>query len=210
MAGRKRMDPKMVLYNLDVSYRRAVLGAPGIPKKHLPKMLERIKHNNVDLLAEVINSIRNYLGDEFKQLEVELNLQNDEWVSLLFKMASKLDEQDFASDRAIATAFKAANLDVHNPLNWRVLMERFCWAHFGEKGKPGAGVFWTDEKYCELLRQIDQVKTEKGLTTDRAACDEILKRFSKDYRTVSSVRIRRALREARDANSQVATCHTSI
>lgn len=197
MPDRKKRNPSTVLYDLDVSWTRRELGVPNDPKMNIPKIFARIKENPE---ADFLRQWQTEYPEDFETgRNEEFSLQNPEWVGVLFHLAIQLNERNKATDRAVVTAFKAAGLDIRVPVNWRRLMEIFCWAHFGEKGKPGREIFWTSDRYCELLRDVYKQKEEHALTTDKDACKAILndKNLSKKYR-VSVQRLQKALREARD------------
>jgi len=203
MKGRKqRVNPKTVMYDLNVSSNRRSLGPPMNPKTHVPRMLSELsKREDLDTLAAFLSGLAEGIPLEdfdFKTRKHELVLTNPEFVGELFDLCSQLDPDNRATDRAIIRAFEAANLNVKNPLDWRILLERFCWAHFGDKGKPGKAIYWTDEKYCELLRDVHQAKRRFSLTEDASALRKIMEIKGKKYRQVSFGRMKKALGEARN------------
>ena len=179
------------------SFHARLLGEPDDPKKHVPKLLAQLKQHTGDMEQKLLEALKGDLPDVFPADQRTLDWEDSESILVLWALAARLNKKDKAKDRAIAIAFERANLDVRNPVSWRVLLEAFCWAHFGQKGRPGKPIFWTSERYCQLLRDVAHVKAESGLTEDKAACEEVLKLFRSRYR-VSVIRLQKALREARD------------
>jgi hypothetical protein len=192
-------DISKILEKLDNSFHRARLGPPGDPSKHLPELLAKVSERGPNILDLLMEDLKKQLPEENFPTRDSV-LSDPEWFWLIVEMAIHLD-REHATDRAIEAAFRAANLDPKNPLNWRVLMEMFCWAHFGKKGDAGAPRVWTDERYCELLHDVEEVKTKASVKLkDVGACKELRSRYKEKYGNLTVERLRRALREARDPN----------
>src|SRR5687768_1914515 len=123
MKGRKKLNVETLLYDLDAAYRRDVLGAPGDPKKQVPKLLAGLRDRKHDVTADIIDLIKDKLPTEYEEEKHKFNFEHPEFISFLFRLAAQLDKRDRAGDRAISDAFEMAGLDVRNPLHWRLLME---------------------------------------------------------------------------------------
>ena len=100
---------------------------------------------------------------------------------------------------SMVTAFEKAGLDFGNPLDWRRLMEMFCWAHYGELGSPGKRIDWTAQKYYDLLRDVHDTKKELKCIEDAAALKYLIEHNFKKY-PYSYDRLKKALGEARNPN----------
>jgi hypothetical protein len=102
---------------------------------------------------------------------------------------------DSQIDRPVRAAFQKAGLDQKNPLHWRVLMWMFAQSYFGPKP---LSKHWTANKYCELIYDVEQLKTKRKLK-DRSACENIAKRgyYKNGTKPLGKERLRKALREAR-------------
>lgn len=194
----KKRDPETAIFDLDLSLQHAILGAPGDPKQHVRQLLDRMKVSKFEAIKNCTDLLRQRYPKQFSKNAQAFELGNPRFLLLLWEMASTFAPNDRAIDRAVTTAFSASKLDIKNPLDWRLLLEVFCWAHFGEHKKAGAPVRWTDERYCALLRHVAEAKATKRVTTDKAACAAIKKMFASAYSAISAERLRKALREARD------------
>lgn len=199
MAGRKRFNATTALYEVDARYRREMLGPPGDPKTHVAKLLAKLRDKKLDFVSEIVEQIKSQFPSDYRMEGDKLRLENPEFTALLFEAATQLDAVNRASDRAIQVAFNKAGLNVASPLDWRLLLEMFCWAHFGERGKPGKTVVWTDEKYCRLLRDVHQAKTKLKTNKDAAALRKIRETKFHEY-PFNYDRLKKALAEARDLN----------
>jgi hypothetical protein len=212
MKGRKaRANTDTFMYDLDAGFQRRLLGSPADPKGHVPKMLANLKAKNIDTLSAFSDLVREKWPkeniDEFDTHKNELTLKNPELVLSLFEIFSHFDTENKATDRAIMKAFSAAGLNHKNPIDWRLLLEAFSWAHFGEQGKPGRNIDWTDEKYCELLRDVHRIKKEHAIIKDAPALRKLLQlkgaKYCTESRTkrnhiISADRLKKALAEARN------------
>jgi hypothetical protein len=105
---------------------------------------------------------------------------------------------------AITAAFRAFKLDSKNPFNWRLLVGLLAYAHFGDPRRRGREKEWTSERYCQLLEDIDRLKSRNGRLSDSKAC-ELLKKgeFRTRYQKQTSGRLRGALKEARDPTKNI-------
>lgn len=195
--GRKTIDVDTFFYDLDAKYRRAALGEPGDPKAQVPKLLAKLRDKKLDLVSEAVEEIKRAFPVDYEKEKHALNLKNPEFIALLFEAATQIDDQNRATDRAIIAAFEKAGLNISSPMDWRLLMEMFCWAHFGEKGKAGAPIGWTNEQYRNLLRDVHEMKI-RGSRTDAEALRQIKATKGKKYNNVSPVRLKKALAEARN------------
>ena len=198
MAGRKKANVDTVLYDMDLSFNHLLFSKSDDPKKHVPIVLDRIAKREGDEIVELLDAIKSQFPADYEIEKENLNFQNDHFLSVLFRAAAQFNPKDKARERAVTVAFKRAKLDVNNPLHWRALLEVFCWAHFGDKAKPGKVIEWTDEKYCQLLGDVHRIKMELRTIEDKAACAEVRERYGKDYNWVIVGRLQRALREARN------------
>ena len=85
-------------------------------------------------------------------------------------------------DDPILQAFEEAKLNPVDPLHWRVLMTVLCWTLFPPKELAGPPTFWTDDRYCQLLREIHKLKGgRRRKRSDKEACKLLSeKRISDD------------------------------
>jgi hypothetical protein len=194
MLGRKKIDSATIIYELRAADHRRNLGPPGNPKKQVPVLLARIKNSKSDVMPMLLHRLKEQFPLDFEQEQPMYELDNPEFAGALFFIAAQLD-RNMPVDRSMAIAFEAAGLDVRNALHWRLLMETFCWAHFGDKSKPGKPLYWTSERYCALLRDIHELKA--GGCKDAGAIRQLLKNRGKKYNHVSAGRLKKALAEAR-------------
>ena len=101
-------------------------------------------------------------------------------------------------------AFEQSGLDPTNPNAWRLLIYIFAEAHFGTRSYAGAPSKWTDQRWCQLLSDIQQIKSKLHLSDDEGACRRLIRKWPKRYpgTTKSSTpdhkTLRRNLSYARD------------
>jgi len=100
---------------------------------------------------------------------------------------------------AISAAFDAFALDRKNPYNWRFLIGLLAYAHFGDPRRRGREKEWTSERYCQLLEDIDRLKSRNARLSDSKAC-ELLKKgeYKARYQKQTPGRLLGALKEARN------------
>jgi hypothetical protein len=200
---KRERDPATILSRLEVELQRRRLGPPGNPSRHVPELLHRIREGGRDILDTLLNDLRKHLSQEEQQQipSRDSALKDPQWFAFLAEAAMHLDHAH-PTDQAIEAVFDAADLSYRNPLDWRLLMQCFCWAHFGPRGEAGAPRVWTDERYSELLHDVERLKVKaraaQGRLSDVGACKELCTRHKEKYGRMSLERLRRTLREARD------------
>jgi hypothetical protein len=113
-------------------------------------------------------------------------------------------------DDPIFQAFEEAKLNPVDPLHWRVLMTVLCWTLFPPKESAGHPTFWTDKRYCQLLKEIHKLKHgRQRKRSDKEACLLLSKKrisgdpesrhiFENDDGPLTDEALRRALQQARD------------
>lgn len=102
---------------------------------------------------------------------------------------------------AITAAFEHFKLDRENPSNWRLLIGILAYSFFGDPRKPGRKKYWTAERYCQLLEDVDRLKSKHPRLSDSRACALLKRADLKDrYEDQSGDRLADLLREARDAS----------
>jgi hypothetical protein len=107
---------------------------------------------------------------------------------------------------AVELAFTKANLDPKNPLSWRLLLELFCWAHFGDKKTRGAPGKWTAERYCRLLRDFDRKKSSNVTLSDYRVCEFLSRQPQyrmKNGKPLTAGRLMKVFKEAKDPKFNV-------
>ena len=94
---------------------------------------------------------------------------------------------------AITAAFDAFRLDRKNPFNWRLLIGLLAYAHFGDPRRRGREKEWTSYRYCQLLEDIDRLKSRNARLSDSKVC-ELLKKgeFRTRYQNQTPSRLRGA------------------
>jgi hypothetical protein len=101
----------------------------------------------------------------------------------------------------VETAFKKAKLDPINPLSWRLLLDLFCWAHFGETKRRGAPGKWNADRYCQLLQDFDLKKSGNPSMSDRRVCEFLGQQPQyqmKNGKPLSPDRLMKVLKKARN------------
>jgi hypothetical protein len=194
--ARKKIDPNRIVFELDASLVRMLLGKRGNSDRHLRKMLRELARREKapkdlsvrigaeKLLAEV---------GQHSPAEVVSGLSKLVTDGLMFSSVNlAIGRQDKALDVAIMKAFALAKLDSSDLRDWYILMSRFCWAHFGEKGSPGAETKWTEERYRVLLQEVYRAKLALGTSQDAPALRDLEKK-----KHISYSRLKTSLREAR-------------
>lgn len=197
--GPKRLTEKELFYKYEAHRRRQFLGSPGNPKTHVPKLLEILRNQRHDDIGDIVKAKKLQLPDDDAKAGYKLSLKSPEFVGLLFLSATRTEAETRSGDRALVTAFEKAGLDIGNPLDWRRLMEMFCWAHYGELGSPGKRIDWTAQKYYDLLRDVHDTKKELKCIEDAAALKYLIEHNFKKY-PYSYDRLKKALGEARNPN----------
>jgi hypothetical protein len=99
-----------------------------------------------------------------------------------------------AAERPILDAFKAFGLDHRSLSDWRALVSHLARVLFPTPRPPGAPRKWTDERLCRLLAKVAAAKRKDPNAFDTVIC----KRLEKRDRSVSAVRLRRVLQDARN------------
>jgi hypothetical protein len=154
--GRKQIDPDNILYKIDADHQRRILGPPGDPKSHVPKLLAKLRDLNIDSFGEIVQRVKAQFPNDYAKEGHKIDLKNPELIAALFEPATQIDGKNRAVDRSIVAAFEKSGLNIGNPTDWQLLMGMFCWAHFGEKGRPGKAIYWTEKRYCALLRDVHE------------------------------------------------------
>lgn len=106
------------------------------------------------------------------------------------------------SDAPLVRAFAAAKLNSNDPTHWRVLLEFFAWARYGDRRKRGRPKKWDFVSLSQLREDYRDVKSRRpGLLDDEVF--RILGRRSA-YQTkraaLSTNRLGRLLKFANDPN----------
>jgi hypothetical protein len=163
--------------------------------------------------------------DAKDKTRAKLNADAREWVSLI-NQATPQDEPDWDDpimhelvarvaltlgsgspfNAAIEVAFKKANLDPKNPLSWRMLLEMFCWAHFGDMKSRGAPEKWNADRYCQLLGDFDRKRSSNTALSDDRVCDFLGQEPQyrmKNGKPLTADRLMRVLKEAQDPECNV-------
>jgi hypothetical protein len=71
------------------------------------------------------------------------------------------------TDAPLALAFAAANLHSNDPTHWRVLLEFFAWAHYGDRRGRGRPKEWDSARLSQLREDYRDLKSRKpGLSDD--------------------------------------------
>jgi hypothetical protein len=164
-------------------------------------------------LDKFIAAYRTFLLEVARQAEPDkdwhesnFTLENEDVFALHAFAALDLDSNQIA-DFPILRAFRKANLDPTNPISWRVLMMILCWSHFPPKRTVGNRAFWTAEKYCKLLREVQKAKPiYQQERWENAACTNLSKKkiFKRNNQPVSAKALSRALSNARDCKQNYA------
>jgi hypothetical protein len=209
---KRARDPATIPLRLEVEFQRLRLGPPGDPSRHVSELLHRIRESGRDILDMLLNDLRKHLSPEEQQQipSRDSALKDPQWFVVFAEAAVHLDHAH-PPDQAIEAAFDAAGLSYRNPLDWRLLMQCFCWAHFGPRGEAGAHRVWTNERYAELLHDVERLKVEARAAHRRLfdidACKELRTRHKKKYGKMTLARLRRTLSEARhpDYNGRLRT-----
>jgi hypothetical protein len=84
-------------------------------------------------------------------------------------------------DQAVRTAFDKAGLDPKHPVHWKLLVNMFAWAHFGERPARGRPKEWTGEKLAELMHDFSRIRYEKPTIAEIAVCRLLKKRHPAKY-----------------------------
>jgi hypothetical protein len=70
------------------------------------------------------------------------------------------------SDAPLALAFAAAKLHSNDPTHWRVLLEFFAWAHYGDRKGRGAPKKWDSVRLSQLRKDFSDVKSRNQYFSD--------------------------------------------
>jgi len=124
--GRKQIDPDNILYKIDADHQRRILGPPGDPKSHVPKLLAKLRDLNIDSFGEIVQRVKAQFPNDYAKEGHKIDLKNPELIAALFEPATQIDGKNRAVDRSIVAAFEKSGLNIGNPTDWQLLMGMFC------------------------------------------------------------------------------------
>jgi hypothetical protein len=88
-----------------------------------------------------------------------------------FAQQAALALNDTLISEPIKKSFEKFGLDSKNPFAWRFLLYIFAETFFGDHGSNrGAPKRWSDQRFCELLTDFDQIKARNPKLSDSAIC----------------------------------------
>jgi hypothetical protein len=64
-------------------------------------------------------------------------------------------------DESTRAAFRKFKLDPRNPYHWRMLVDFFADAHYGERAGRGRPKKWNSESLCALLRHVSDARKKR-------------------------------------------------
>jgi hypothetical protein len=99
----------------------------------------------------------------------------------------------------IEKSFQELGLDPINPFAWRLLAYIFAETFLGPRAKRGAPKKWSDQRWCDLLSDFNQIRGRNAHLSELAICRLLKKdrQFKGRYENVSAETIRRNLQYAR-------------
>jgi hypothetical protein len=104
------------------------------------------------------------------------------------------------TDAPLALAFAAANLHSNDPTHWRVLLEFFAWAHYGDRRGRGAPKKWDSLRLSQFISDYHDAKSRNPNWSD----DDIFRSLGRRpaYQTkwgpLSMYRFKRLFKDAND------------
>jgi hypothetical protein len=104
------------------------------------------------------------------------------------------------TDALLARAFAAAKLNPNDPTHWRVLLEFFAWAHFGNRRRRGAPAKWDSVRYARLRKDFNDVQSRNTHLSDEDVFRILAKQaaYQTKGRSLSTNRLRKLYKAAND------------
>jgi hypothetical protein len=97
----------------------------------------------------------------------------------------------------ILDAFRRAKLDWQNPAHWFILIGILSWSVFPPAKSAGNVTYWTDDRYCELLRVVQKLNYKRSRHYSELQVSKKLEE-SKIFGDKTSEALRTALLQAKD------------
>jgi hypothetical protein len=151
-------------------------------------------------IAESMNTVAGARPDGTRWDETDFNFKDPELRMIFADAALTLGSHPMHDP--VRRAFRQAGLDPQNPLHWRLLIELFCYAHFGSAQRAGRPPR-TDQ--TKLLREVADIKQRNPVLSTNSALKTLHKKglFKKSNGDVLSInRLGKMYRAAHRARTE--------
>ena len=103
-------------------------------------------------------------GEKTRHIIKWEDMKDDRIVGLAYRNIFRLTSDP--GDALLARVFAAAKLNPNDPTHWRVLLEFFVWAHYGDRRKRGRPKEWDSARLSQLREDYRDVKSRNPFLSD--------------------------------------------